>query len=244
MENQQREQQPQIAFSPEGRYLSLHGSLIDQLGQQSDAFVSNDWIENRKKRDGDAHHITVFNHLEIGTFISKEKATSSKNQQKKQFRKMQLTIYKALKDRFGAASGWELPEDLGMGVCAHQDDMAYFRVVHWPFGQVMRNYLGLKRSNFHITVGFSPHDVHLYKGPASLLCLKAGQLCSRETVKKLTGLAHFYAEDNDFLKALHKTCWRHGYYKQFFLLAVVRITRKFRSLKMSIQLCHLTILSS
>jgi hypothetical protein len=226
-----QDQQPEIIFSPEGRYLSLHGHFIDQLGSQSDTIVSDECIENRKKRDGDGHHITVINHLEIFTFISKEEAGSSKSQQKKKFRKTQFDTYNALQDRFGPASEWELPEDLGMGICVHQDAIAYFRVVHWPFGQMMRSCLGLKQSNFHVTVGFSPQDVHLYKGPASLLCLKPDQFCSRERMAKLVSLVYYYAEDNDFIKALRSTCWRHGYYQQLFCLTTVHITCKFFKLK-------------
>jgi hypothetical protein len=223
MEDQPRDQ---VIFSPEGRYISLHGGFIDQLGTQSHSIVSEECIKNRKIRDGEGHHITVINHLEIGTFISKEESSASNTRRKKAFKKHQLNTYNALRNKFGLVSEWEMPEDLGMGICTHQDAIAYFRVVHWPFGQMMRSYLGLKRSNFHITVGFSPHDVHLYKGPASLLCLKSGQPCTQEIVARLIGLVYFYAEDKKFIKALYKTCWRHGYYKQFFRLTVVHIIRK------------------
>ncbi|KAI7908334.1 uncharacterized protein BX663DRAFT_493846 [Cokeromyces recurvatus] len=225
-----------LIFEPEGRFLSLRGPYINQLGLQSDLHVQPEYIENRLIRDGEenGHHITVINHLEITSLIplydkNKEEndITISKGQHKKLFKKTQKDIHDTIVNQFGSALDWQRPIDLGIGHCADEEANTYYRVIHWPFGQMIREKIGLPKTNFHITVGFSPRDVHIYKGPATLICLRKGEHCSQKQLQKLIDVVEYYFEDKVFIKALYQTCWRHKYIKEFCSLTRIYIFCKF-----------------
>ncbi|KAI8331601.1 hypothetical protein EDC96DRAFT_527005 [Choanephora cucurbitarum] len=224
----------ELDLLPVARYLSLKGSYIDQLGSQPESLVKEVHIRHRLNRDGanDGHHITVINHLEIASFIQHDQTdpTNSASQQKKaskrQHRETLFGIHKQAIDLFGPAAGWEKPVDLGLGQCRDGAAVSYFRVVHWPLGQELRRQLGLGFTNFHITVGFVPNDVHLYKGPASLICLQPDQQLSRKRAKLLISVASFYHHDTEFFKLLGRQCWKHGYYAEMASLTQVYVTCK------------------
>ncbi|KAI9487734.1 MAG: hypothetical protein EXX96DRAFT_647353 [Benjaminiella poitrasii] len=210
-----------LLFEPEGRFLSLRGSYINEIGSQIDPHVQPEHVENRLLRDGkeNGHHITVINHLEIGSLIPSEnkgeeqsEKTISKGQQKKAFKQTQKDICDRIINQFGLASEWQRPIDLGIGRCVDDQAIAYYRVIHWPFGQMIRKVIGLPRSNFHVTVGFIPRDVHLYKGPASLICLQRDEYCSREQLQKLIKVAEYYIDDKAFIKLLFRISWQHKYF--------------------------------
>ncbi|KAG2191710.1 hypothetical protein INT46_001345 [Mucor plumbeus] len=212
-----------LLFEKEGRYLSLRGSYINELGSRLDHSITPDFIENRMLRDGEesGHHITVINHLEIGEKLAStvldsdgnKKAISSK-EKKKLFKSTQIELVASIINQFGSVSKWEKPIDLGLGSTKSGDAKAYYRVIYWPFGQNIRHFVGLNNSNFHITVGFSPRDVHQYKGPGTLLCLQKGQPCVKELYSRLIEYVPFYFQDAQFIQALLRTGWRHGYYMQ------------------------------
>lgn len=211
MENEQ--EQPDMIFEPKARYLSLHGSYIDQLGDQPHELVTAEFIQNRVNRDNGGHHVTVVNHLEMIQLMPPPPQQTNKAAKKHTRRALQH-ISDVVIEKFGPASTWTKPVDLGMGTSEEGQAVSFFRVLHWPFGQSIRGHLGLNRSNFHVTVGFKPRDVHLYKGPATLICLQEGQSCTTRQIRLLVGYSSFYCHDFDFFKKLFRTCLRHGRYGQ------------------------------
>lgn len=215
-----------IAFETEGRFLSLRGPFIDTIGLRLDQSIAEHFIQNRLARDGvdKGHHITVINHLEIAerapkTLQDGQPPTSNK-QKNKLFKQGQQALLSAILDQFGDASGWERPIDLGLGSTESADAKTYYKVIYWPHGQMLRQYVGLGKSNFHVTVGFAPRDVHQYKGPGTLVCLQPSQPCSKELFSRLIDYVPFYVTDRQFTKALYLAGWRHGYYD-----LLIRLTR-------------------
>ncbi|KAL7319163.1 putative tRNA threonylcarbamoyladenosine biosynthesis protein kae1 [Mucor circinelloides] len=219
-----------ISFEIEGRFLSLRGPFIDTIGSRLDQSVAEHYIHNRLARDGaeNGHHITVINHLEIAEKAPKTLLDENGNQQlpvsnkqkNRLFKQGQQILLSKILDQFGDVSEWEKPVDLGLGYTESANAKAYYKVIYWPHGQMIRHYLGLGMSNFHVTVGFAPRDVHQYKGPGTLMCLQQCQPCSWELYNRLIDYVPFYVEDRQFIKALYQTGWRHGYY-----VHVARLTR-------------------
>lgn len=228
-----------LIFEPSGRYLSLHGPYINSLGSQSHVAVNSRHRQQRCYRDGEDYHVTFINHLEIADlpappklgaeFTEKTDDTTeniSNSQIKKQHKKKQHYYSSCLTTQFGPASLWKRPVDLGLGSVEDHGAITFFRVIHWPFGQHARRFVGLAPTNFHITVGFTPRDVHVYKGPATLLCLNDKEECSKERIEQLVGYATYYFNDRQFIKKLYSTCWRKGFYKQVILLTRLCIYSK------------------
>lgn len=219
-----------IAFETEGRFLSLRGPFIDAIGTRLDQSIAEHFIQNRLARDGadKGYHITVINHLEIAEKApktlqdenGKQKLPTTNKQKSRLFKQGQHTLLSAILDQFGDASGWEKPIDLGLGSTELADAKTYYKVIYWPHGQTMRQHVGLGKSNFHVTVGFAPRDVHQYKGPGTLVCLQPSQPCCRELYARLIDYVPFYVMDRQFTKALYQTGWRHGYYD-----LLIRLTR-------------------
>ncbi|CAO3593949.1 unnamed protein product [Absidia cylindrospora] len=78
--------------------------------------------------------------------------------------------------------------------------ISYFRVIHWPFGQKLRAHFGLPPTHFHVTVGFDPKDVHLPKGPNTLL-LKDGS--DEDLIQRWVKSALDYPDQTIFLHRLY-----------------------------------------
>ncbi|GAN03972.1 hypothetical protein MAM1_0052d03428 [Mucor ambiguus] len=219
-----------IVFETEGRFLSLRGSFINTIGLRLDQSIAEHYIQNRLARDGadKGHHITVINHLEIAEKAPKtlqdengnEQLPASNKQKTRLFKQGQQILLSTILDQFGDASGWEKPIDLGLGSTESANAKTYYKVIYWPHGQTIRQYVGLGTSNFHVTVGFAPRDVHQYKGPGTLVCLQPHQYCSVELYSRLIEYVPFYVTDKQFIKALYQTGWRNGYY-----VLVARLTR-------------------
>ncbi|KAI9487733.1 MAG: hypothetical protein EXX96DRAFT_89807 [Benjaminiella poitrasii] len=211
-----------LIFGIEGRFFSLYGLHIDYLGSKDDYVIKRKYIENRMIRDGreNGHHITVINHLEIASFLIPEidedgnEIKPCRRQRGRKLKKTRMNIYHRIMKEYGLACFWKKPVDLGMGRCTDGNAVSYFRVIHWPFGQTIRSTLGLPRSNFHVTVGFTPYDVHLYKGPASLICLQRDEYCSREQLQKLIKVAEYYIDDKAFIRALYWVCKQNRYHEE------------------------------
>jgi len=62
--------------------------------------------------------------------------------------------------------------DLGIGRASLDDHAAYFRVLHWPQANELRQVIGLTPVDFHITIGFCQQDVHGVRKDQSTLVLK------------------------------------------------------------------------
>ncbi|KAI9248750.1 hypothetical protein BY458DRAFT_560089 [Sporodiniella umbellata] len=193
-----------VSFHPTASYLSVSGTWIDSVGSQADRLITEHMQSQRIARDGEGYHITFINHVEIRARMSDW--IDPDTPKRYALRKALDGIEKAILSQHGPALGWELPVDLGLGRCygASQEAVTYFRVLAWPFGQSMRSALGFGFSNFHITCGYTPTDVHQYKGPATLLCLEKASHCSLPHAQLLMSVIQYYAHDRLFLDKLYE----------------------------------------
>ncbi|KAI8883213.1 hypothetical protein K501DRAFT_285449, partial [Backusella circina FSU 941] len=193
----------ELVFGRFRNYIGLHGTFVDAIASrdlEGSKLVSAQHIQNRVVRDGNESHITIISPPELKYLTEKRAETLSK----KDFHREIIT---KVTDHYGNVDTWVKPIDLGIGSCREGDNVSYFKVIHWPLGQNIRIVgFGLKEIyNFHITVGFHPIDVHLYKGPGSL-CDLQHLSCSKERLKSLIELVPFYYHDTIFMRALYKQC--------------------------------------
>jgi hypothetical protein len=193
----------ELKFGKCRNYIGLYGAYIDNIASNDlsrSPQVSQKHIQNRIKRDGDHSHITIVSPPELKALTERRAETLSK----KDFHKGAIS---KITDYYGNVDTWGKPIDLGVGSCRNGDNISYFKVIHWPMGQNIRHVgFGLKEIyHFHITVGFYPTDVHLYKGPGSLCDLQSLS-CSKERLRLLVSLVPFYYKDAVFIRALYKQC--------------------------------------
>ncbi|KAI8880022.1 hypothetical protein K501DRAFT_287112, partial [Backusella circina FSU 941] len=175
----------ELVFGKFRNYIGLHGNFIDAIASRDLAgskIASAQYIQIRVVRDGNESHITIISPPELKYLTEKRAETLSKKKSHKE-------IITKVTDYYG------------------KEDTCYFKVIHWPMGQNIRTVgLGLKEIyNFHITVGFHPIDIYLYKGPGSL-CDLQGLSCSKKRPKSLIGFVPVYYHDTKFMKALYKQC--------------------------------------
>ncbi|ORE10055.1 hypothetical protein BCV72DRAFT_302191 [Rhizopus microsporus var. microsporus] len=213
-DEERKAKQAPLMFFYTRAYISLSGHTIDFYGAKEDSFVLPQMRSMRQERDGKHYHITVINHIEVRRLTPGliEEGVSNRNKHLTALK----CIYEKVIDQFGGPEQWETPIDLGLGRRISEDNAAvsYYRVIYWPFGQSMRKYFGLDFTNFHVTSGFFPYDVHEYKGPGTLMCLQEDQPCSKEQADLLVSVASHYRHDKEFLSKLYQTCQRNRYIHQ------------------------------
>ncbi|KAI8985220.1 hypothetical protein BDB01DRAFT_789345 [Pilobolus umbonatus] len=196
---------PQLLLKA-SHYLSIGGELIEKYASVVEDRVNEMHKELRYRRDGTYHHITLVNSMEIKEIKHKYRVSKKK----KRARPFLKDLNKSLIKTFGPIDKWETPVDLGLGSISCNEGESFYRIIHWPLGQRIRKALGLEMTHFHITVGFSPKDIHRYKGPASLVELQEGT-CSKEKLNYLISLVPYYNRDKHFTHSLSTYCWKHGY---------------------------------
>jgi len=149
-----------------GGYVGLFGPSIDAAGNTDVESVPPADIAQRLKRDGNVNHITFMlnNELKqaVSNSLSKIKALSANPSE-------------ALSDRewvfnYIAANVVDDWIDMGLGTIKHSDNEAWFKVLRWKSADDAREFLGLTKKDFHITVGFRTADIHNEsKGEKTLL---------------------------------------------------------------------------
>lgn len=201
-----------------GGYISIEGSLIQSIGQQStEQHVPAEYRRNKDERDsariskkekslrqqegGQHFHMTFISPPELKQLVRTYPPLQDIESHKKK-----ATLMSHIMEMMGDAQSWELPLDLGLGRARDQESEAFFHVVYWPYGQGIRAKLGLTPTPFfHITVGFMPKDVHdVDKGLATLLIL-SGQGEDWE-LQRLVELAHHFTQDWQFFSRLIQQC--------------------------------------
>jgi|APSaa5957512622_1039677.scaffolds.fasta_scaffold85776_1 hypothetical protein len=129
---------------------SAEKKLREMIGdEKADAMIAN-----RKKRDGDASHMTLVTPKESKDIIKKlrdEEGLSRKQAEKK---------LKSLLEDNPPPSDWKVK---GVGKAEKDGNEAYYAAVDWEGGRKLRESLGLDpdANDFHITLGFGDGgDVH------------------------------------------------------------------------------------
>ena len=107
---------------------------------QNDIKDSNIFINNQRQRDKNNFHITVINVMDFNK-LKKEKSFS-----------MYLLV-----NTLNEFNNFNV---LGIGMAQKNDNIAYYVILENDDLNHIRQSLGLKKIDFHITLGFNYKDVH------------------------------------------------------------------------------------
>lgn len=154
-------------------YIALIGQWVERIAATAICNIPDHAISNRKIRDGDAFHIT----------ISKAKETTSRMRQSSSLQQMNQLI-----------SNSPPPINLGVGMVKHENNSSrsWYCSISWAAGQQLRTMFELPPRDFHLTLGFDHKDVHVHKGPSTLLihsCITTTQILSKEQIEGLRDAA-------------------------------------------------------
>jgi hypothetical protein len=168
-----------------GGYVGLFGDLMDntpnktQYNSEMEESIPEAYKENRRKRDGNAYHLTIM--LRQDFYKASEKVTQ---------------LFAGLIDQIVKREGEKLPKNfnqnkalqllyvlselvtvedfrvLGVGRVQQDNEETYFRVVEWESANRFLETLSLPRKDLHITLGFKNKDIHnVPKNETTLLSL-------------------------------------------------------------------------
>lgn len=169
------------------------GPAIDKAGialsKQHNDVITDKMQRQREKRDGDSFHITVLTAEEKklvmdGKQVREELRDVVETFWSKGARKSTLSA-RLLMDQRASSQFWrdllQFPDDIfvaGVGEVSTKQSKAQFAVVNFPRAYALRDMLGFKEKEFHITLGFDHNDLHdvKSKGPTMLERVSAGFL--------------------------------------------------------------------
>ena len=124
------------------------GSSVDGSAAALSINVPQHAREKRLNRDGPGHHVTIVAKHELSTLTS--------------------CTHAMLMER--ASELVTIPHALGVGSATRAKAQCWFVVCMWPHAQQLRSSIGLPPIDLHITLGFTPADVHgVSKGVGTLL---------------------------------------------------------------------------
>ncbi|KAI9033985.1 hypothetical protein CLU79DRAFT_726516 [Phycomyces nitens] len=193
-------------------YICLKGLGIDAIGSKDVDRLQFNQIQNRQNRDGPEFHVTIISPPDCKELAIKRDLSMAKKAKSD-------TLKQLLREASAhCLNVWQDPIDLGPGRIVTKGNQTFFRVIHWPIGQVLRRKMGLKNpAFFHITTGFDPSDIYEYKGPGALDVLQGHTECTREMVYFLSKIAVYYKDDLVFMRALSYQAIRLGLFSDAFL---------------------------
>lgn len=148
--------------------VAVTGDAVEQASSRGFAAVPGSWVQQREKRDGAQHHLTLLSKVDLQQLSQRMADGASWCQEVPPDADM-TGIAKAAAALLGKMScTWDWV-DVGTGSCKDATGEASFRVVLWPAAAAWRERLELPPKDFHITLGFHDADVHSKsKGVASL----------------------------------------------------------------------------
>ncbi|KAJ2955426.1 hypothetical protein NQZ79_g8572 [Umbelopsis isabellina] len=131
-------------------YICLMGNCVERFALQMSDSVPERALNQRRMRDGYPYHITIAN----------AKQTTS-----------EMRSPRSLEIMNKIAVEGTLPVNLGLGMVRHAENesRSWFCAISWPAGQQIRRYFNLLPRDLHLTLGFDHKDIHIHKGPSTLL---------------------------------------------------------------------------
>lgn len=109
--------------------------------------------EERWKRDGKEHHITLVSPPDLEVAAQARGIEAAKRKIPKEFVLELIMLFHA-----AVKNDWTV---VGVGVIGDdKNNRAIYVVIDWPSANAWREQQGLKKATFHITLGFMAHDVH------------------------------------------------------------------------------------
>eukprot|EP01080_Neovahlkampfia_damariscottae_P003942 gene3942-7152_t len=152
-------------------YIGLIGPNVDYSANLNRNLVPNHYVQQRMKRDGIHHHITLmlkndiqkaFKKLpdikEYSKFIDEKKWKNGEHDKLECL--MNVISNCVTDDWFDQNKVNSKRIDCGLGYYSNEKDETYFKVIKWPSADKFRNSLGLDMQWFHISVGYLHQDVY------------------------------------------------------------------------------------
>jgi DNA-binding Lrp family transcriptional regulator len=167
-------------------YICLMGHWVERVALQMSSSVPERALNQRRKRDGYPYHITIANAQQTAQAMRSARSLRIMNE-------------------IAAASS--LPVNLGLGMVqnAQNESRSWYCVISWPAGQQIRRCFSLLPQDLHLTLGFDHKDIHIHKGPSTLLTHNiAAASLNREQIEGLiyAALLESYTSKDGSLKSL------------------------------------------
>ncbi|KAG2181407.1 hypothetical protein INT43_008990 [Umbelopsis isabellina] len=148
--------------------------------------VSERALNQRRMRDGYPYHITIAN----------AKQTTS-----------EMRSSRSLEIMNKIAAAGSPPVNLGLGMVRHakNESRSWYCAISWPAGQQIRRYFNLLPRDLHLTLGFDHKDIHIHKGPSTLLIHNtASSPLTKQQIEGLTyaALVESYTSKEASLRSL------------------------------------------
>lgn len=126
-------------------------------------------LNQRRIRDGYPYHITIANAKQTTSAMRSSRCLEIMNK---------------------IAAEGPPPVNLGLGMVRHAENesRSWYCAISWPAGQQIRKYFNLLPRDLHLTLGFDHKDIHIHKGPSTLLIHKI--ISSPLTKQQIEGLTY------------------------------------------------------
>jgi atypical dual specificity phosphatase len=109
--------------------------------------IPQEYINNRVKRDGEHHHITLIQKNELES-------------------KVMIDLLETIK----TCKYYSKMFNIGIGRATKGNEEVYYQIIYWPIGNEIRRELNLPPKDFHVTLGFKNKDIHgINKGYSTLI---------------------------------------------------------------------------
>jgi hypothetical protein len=170
------------------------GPKVEAVARAYEFKIPQACISNRRRRDGDASHITLIHGAQLKALEKRDQITRDqileivRNLVKDPgmwhchgLGKAESEIQDCSKDENGESTISDKNE-----IAENQRTQAsFFAVISWPEGEAVLRYLKLPPRCFHLTIGFSAHDIHgvpkdlstLFLNDTAIFCDLDGTLC-------------------------------------------------------------------
>mmetsp|Transcript_116983 Transcript_116983/g.303290 ORF Transcript_116983/g.303290 Transcript_116983/m.303290 type:complete len:1405 (-) Transcript_116983:112-4326(-) len=180
--------------------VAICGQGVDQAAATAlaSAQVPDDWQERRRKRDGaGGFHLTFLTKADMQIAAERLQDSSGDEASPSWLEELPEAAQRpnpkdlasvaraaaALVQAHATALTWA---PVGVGRARDEGSEAAFVAVAWPAGAAVRRKLGLDPLDFHITLGFSSHDIH---GRSKGVSTVAGGVPDTQGVHPLASLA-------------------------------------------------------
>eukprot|EP00172_Hildenbrandia_rubra_P002487 Plantae.Rhodophyta-Hildenbrandia_rubra.ctg3348.p1 GENE.Plantae.Rhodophyta-Hildenbrandia_rubra.ctg3348~~Plantae.Rhodophyta-Hildenbrandia_rubra.ctg3348.p1 ORF type:complete len:594 (+),score=94.84 Plantae.Rhodophyta-Hildenbrandia_rubra.ctg3348:168-1949(+) len=147
-------------------YIGCRAQFVEELANSYTARVPTQCLEQRLLLRGSRHHITVIGPQDMRNLKKSTAGMNADQVLQKTFRLLEKSRPKSV----GLGLVSEQLKSMGKGRNAMENNDAYYVVLDWPEARRLRKKIGLRETDFHITLGFTVKDIHgVCKGQSTLI---------------------------------------------------------------------------
>lgn len=159
----------ELAVRHKAGYICLMGHWVERVAREALPYVPEHALMKRKMRDGDPFHITIAKAMETTP---------------------QMRRSESLQEMYNIVRRNIPPVNLGLGMVRHGENgsRSWYCSISWAAGQQIRKMCNLPPKDFHLTLGFDHRDIHVHKGPSTLLIhhsIATTPILTKEQIKGL-----------------------------------------------------------